>query len=79
MTRRGIRSTVQRFVVVAGMAVAVLGGSVALGPPSDASAAPIHCALAELDWANYEAYKSAGQLTKAYYHLGRYSTFSAQC
>jgi hypothetical protein len=46
MARRGIRSTLQRFVVGAGLATALLVGSIALGPQSDAVAMPMSCSTA---------------------------------
>jgi hypothetical protein len=40
MVRRKVRAAVARLVVVAGLAVAVTAGSVAVGHPSQASAMP---------------------------------------
>ena len=79
MALRGIRSTVQRIVIVAGLAVALLVGSVALGPQSDASAAPMHCTLAEWEIRTAFAYLEAGNIAKYNYHTGRASVFAAMC
>jgi hypothetical protein len=82
MALRGIRSTVQRFVVVAGLTGAFLAGSVALGPRSDASAAAMHCYLAQWNEAiGYGFLNMGGEinaLTAAKY-FGRAEVFRELC
>jgi len=81
MVRRGIRSTFQRFVVVAAMTASVAVGSVAIGPSHEAAAMPRECATWEsaaedyLYLANYYKdlgyYQVAGQFYQLAFNLNR--------
>ena len=79
MAARMIRSTLTRFVLVAGLAVALFFGSVAVGQPTDASAAMSYCTLGDWETAIAESFEAAGNLGAAIYHYGRASAFYASC
>jgi hypothetical protein len=72
---RGGRSPVTRLVVVAGLAVTFVAGSVALGQPTDASAAPRTCKealmLSQMYINHSHAFLAIGDAVKAAYYAGK--------
>jgi hypothetical protein len=81
LTVRGMRSAVARLVVVAGLAIAIFVGSVAVGGSSEASAMPLTCAQA-LAMSEYmlsvsNVYLGLGDYQRASYYLGKADAYAS--
>jgi hypothetical protein len=83
MASNGIRMTVRRFMLIAGLGLALLIGSVALGPVSDAAAQPMSCSTAlSLARANISIgnlFLAWGDPTTANFYFGKAQAYMDFC
>lgn len=84
MAARGMRSAVARFVVVAGLAVALFVGSLTLGGAQDTSAMPKYsCAqaikLVEINLATGNVFYALGNYQTASFYYGKAQAYADFC